>query len=297
MTTTTTTYEFVHDKFGVRPTDTNNPISESSALDLGRVALLAVYGSDEMIADTARVSYGKGTKKSRDRRALIRYLVRHRHTSPLESAEVVFYLKAPIFVIRQLIRHRTANVNEYSARYSELSDDFYVPPVSYLGTQSTTNMQGRDGAVDPIRGESIRANFYSAQQNAMDSYKQLLGDGISRELARVVTPVGVYTELYWKCDLHNFLHFLKLRMDPHAQQEIRDYANIMCMLAQPHFPDVFDAWRDYVLNARTLSALEFRALRALLKDHVPPVASYPTDLKMSDREKADFRALLDDLLA
>lgn len=290
-------YTHIESKWGAYP-DTADALASTRILDHGAVALLSTYHSDQMIADTARVSYGKGTKQIKTEAGLIRYLMRHRHTSPFEHAEVTFYLRIPIFVARQLIRHRTANVNEYSARYSELSDDFYVPAADYLHEQSTTNKQGRGALLSPEAALNVQVEFLNAQQNGLQTYQRLLDQRISREVARVVTSVGTYTELYWKCDLHNFLHFLKLRMDSHAQQEIRDVATAMYRCAEPFFPQTFAAWRDYVQNAYTLSAPERAALRELLQQHLPSAASYPANTYgMSDREYADFKRFLDELLS
>ena len=201
----------------------------------GFVGLIDVMGSDSDIADAARVSYGSGTKTISDDRNLVRYLVRHKHTSPLEMAEVKFHLKLPIFVMRQLVRHRTANLNEYSGRYSEMSNEFYMPEPEYLAPQSTTNKQGRDGELTTNDKMSIRGFLYDAFTSAYEGYKCLLGKesnepilitGLSRELARIVMPVANYTECYWKCDLHNFFHLCKLRIDKHAQKEIVDFAEV-----------------------------------------------------------------------
>lgn len=290
-------YPHIASKWGAYP-DGAEALASTHVLDHGIVALLSTYHSDQMIAETARVSYGKGTKQVKTEAGLIRYLMRHRHTSPFEHAEVTFYLRIPIFVARQLIRHRTANVNEYSARYSELSDDFYVPSPDYLHEQSTTNKQGRGSLLSSEAALNAQVEFVNAQQNGLQTYHRLLDQRISREVARVVTSVGTYTELYWKCDLHNFLHFLKLRMDPHAQQEIRDVATAMYLCATSFFPQTFAAWDDYVRRAYTLSAPELTALRDLLRQHVPSAASYPANTYgMSDREYADFKRLLDTLLS
>ena len=281
-------------KFGARPVNDDESLAHVDLHDYGHVALLATYGSDALIAETARVSYGKGTTKTRTDVSLIRYLVRHRHTSPLEHAEVVFYLKIPIFVARQLLRHRTANVNEYSARYSELSNEFYVPDESALAPQSTTNRQGREGSYT-TDADAIRDAMLYAQETGHRTYQSLLSShNLSRELARIVTSVGTYTEMYWKCDLHNFLHFLKLRMDAHAQQEIRDVATAMCACVSPFFPTTIAAWEDYVLHSHTLSAMELQMLSLVLKQYVPADVTYPTNLfaHMSDREHREFQSFL-----
>lgn len=292
-------YKCTQTKFGAFPID-DTPLAAVDVHDYGHVGLLAVYGSDALIAQTARVSYGHGTTKARSDASLLRYLVRHRHTSPLEHAEVVFYLKIPIFVARQLLRHRTANVNEYSARYSELTNEFYVPHETYLAPQSTHNRQGRSGVYSAQEQAEIRQTMLHAQETGHHTYRSLLAThNLSRELARITTSVGTYTEMYWKCDLHNFLHFLKLRMDAHAQQEIRDVATAMFECVSPYFPTTIDAWKDYVLNSHTLSAMELRMLSVLLKQHLPANASYPSNLfpRMSDREHREFQFFLDTLRA
>jgi thymidylate synthase (FAD) len=290
MAEVTVNRSITFDKFGARPCDSKQSLAETPILDHGRVALLATYGSDQIIAETARVSYGKGTKSTSNEDGLIRYLMRHRHTSPIEHAEVVFFLRVPIFVARQLVRHRTANINEYSARYSELSDDFYVPAVQDISTQSDVNKQGRGKTLPEEIAEQLQWDIATSQQSSLSMYKMLIEEAVSRELSRTVTSVGTYTEMYWKCDLHNFLHFLKLRMDSHAQYEIRVMANAMYECAKPFFPRTCDAWEDYVLNARTLSAMELQQLSELLKTGV-----YHKHPKMTKREQDDFQALLDDL--
>lgn len=295
-------HDLVIDKFGCRPKDEGSCIAETSVHDYGHVALIATFGSDDSIVDAAQVSYGKTlgkaatTKRSvLETRRLIRYLMRHRHTSPFEQAEVAFYLRMPIFVARQFVRHRTANLNEYSARYSELSDDFYVPAAEVLKPQSTTNKQGREGELSTAAQAEATTLMVDLQESAVRGYRRLLELGVSRELARIPTTVGMYTEMYWKCDLHNFMHLLKLRRDGHAQQEIQDYANAMYDCAQFYFPQTFEAWRDYSYNAYNLSAAEIKLLGELFRKH--GVRDWPTKPStMSDREYGDFKFFLDTLL-
>jgi len=261
---------------------------KKTILDHGIVTLLDVFGDDSRIAESARVSYGKGTKKTSNDAALIRYLMRHHHTSPFEMCEVLFYLKVPIFVARQLVRHRTANINEVSGRYSELTNEMYVPEQTQLGPQSPTNHQGR-ASVDPSL-HTRRAELEIAQSNheAFQSYDRLLTvHEVSREISRIVLPVSTYTELYWKCDLHNLFHFLKLRMDSHAQYEIRVMAEAMLQLIEPHFPQATRAFRDYILNARTLSQTEQRLLSVMISQSVPSFEE-AKKLKMSEREYDEF---------
>lgn len=295
---TITRFEHTMTKFGAHPTTDGQALASVDVHDYGHVSLLATYGSDEMIAEAARVSYGKGTIKTRTDVSLIRYLMRHRHTSPFEMSEVVFYLKVPIFVARQLLRHRTANVNEYSARYSEMTNEFYVPSAEYLAPQSTSNRQGREGEYTSDEQDAIRSVMMHAQETGHHAYRSLLAThNLSRELSRITTSVGTYTELYWKCDLHNFLHFLKLRMDTHAQQEIRDVAHAMYTCAQPFFPITITAWKNYILDSHTLSSMELDMLAVLLRHYLPKDMTYPANVfpGMSDREYREFKIFLDTL--
>jgi thymidylate synthase (FAD) len=217
--------------------------------------------ADAAIVQAARVSYGQGTKKVNEDRGLIRYLLRHRHTTPFEMVEFKFHVVMPIFIARQWIRHRTANVNEYSARYSVVPDRFYRPTIDNVRKQSTLNRQGGEEPVDVGTAEEFLAYLDKAQAQYAE-YERLLEKGVSRELARIALPVNVYTEWYWKCNLHNLLHFLSLRMDEHAQQEIRDYATAMYALIKPIVPITAEAFEDYRLGGVTLTRLELEALRA-----------------------------------
>jgi thymidylate synthase (FAD) len=236
--------------------------------DHGLVALLDVMPrfaplgktADFAIVQAARVSYGHGTKQVNEDRGLIRYLARHRHTTPFEMVEFKFHHVMPIFVARQWIRHRTANVNEYSARYSVVKDRFYRPSLDSLRQQSTTNRQGGDEPVDSLTADEFN-RYLDAVEAHYEDYQKMLDKGVARELARIGLPLTVYTEWYWKIDLHNLLHFLSLRMDSHAQQEIRDYANAMFALVQPIVPIATEAFLDYHLHSARLSRLEIEALR------------------------------------
>ena len=230
---------------------------------LGFVKLLDVMGNDEEVENAARISYGEGTRKVSQTRNLIRYLMRHKHTSPFEMCEVKFHIKLPIFIMRQLVRHRTANLNEYSGRYSIMSNEYYLPEADYLQKQSTTNNQGRE-EVHPHTGK-LHFEFNRVYDNAHIAYENLLDEDIARELARVVLPVANYTECIWKIDLHNFFHVVHLRADDHAQREIQDYANAMYELIKPHFPLCCEAFEDYVVNARTFSSQEMDVIRELLE--------------------------------
>ena len=230
---------------------------------LGFVKLLDVMGDDEEIENSARISYGEGTRKVNQTRNLIRYLMRHKHTSPFEMCEVKFHLKLPIFIMRQLVRHRTANLNEYSGRYSVMSNEFYLPEGDYLAKQSTTNSQGR-GEVLEQQG-LLQFEFNRIYDGASMAYQVLLEEDLSRELARAVLPVANYTECIWKIDLHNFFHFVKLRSDSHAQREIRDYSDAMYELVKPNFPLCCEAFEDYVQGATTFSKQEMGVIRELLE--------------------------------
>ena len=226
---------------------------------LGFVKLLDVMGDDEEVENSARISYGEGTRKVNQTRNLIRYLMRHKHTSPFEMCEVKFHLKLPIFIMRQLVRHRTANLNEYSGRYSVMSNEFYLPEGDYLAKQSTTNSQGR-GEVLEQQG-LLQFEFNRIYDGASMAYQVLLEHDLSREVARALLPVANYTECIWKIDLHNFFHFVKLRSDSHAQREIRDYADAMYELVKPNFPLCCEAFEDYVRGAKTFSKQEMKVLR------------------------------------
>lgn len=215
--------------------------------------------ADAAIVQAARVSYGAGTKKVREDRGLIRYLLRHRHTTPFEMVEFKFHVAMPIFVARQWIRHRTANVNEYSGRYSILPDRFYRPTVEDVRQQSTANRQGGEEPIDAGTANEF-LELLERAENLYEDYTKMTERGVARELARGVLPVTLYTEWYWKCDLHNIMHFLSLRMDQHAQKEIRDYANAMYRLIEPVCPVSMEAFDDYRLNGMFLTGLEVEAV-------------------------------------
>ena len=272
-------------------------LSHTNILNGGAVALLDVMGCEQDILDAARISYSSNKDKihtpEEDRR-LMRYLVRHRHTSVLEMAECKFYLKVPIFVVRQLIRHRTANVNEISGRYSELPEDYYVPDVQHLGAQSTDNKQGRTEVTDPADVMLAKAQQTIRLQGheAFETYDSLLHvSQISRELARMVLPLSTFSELIWKCDLHNLFHFLRLRLDTHAQYEIQVMAQAMYDAIRPHFPFAVEAFEDYQLYSQTLSRMDQRLLARVLQGE-----TLTEDLAISEgltlREYREFTAWL-----
>ena len=217
--------------------------------------------ADAAIVQAARVSYGQGTKKISEDRGLIRYLLRHRHTTPFEMVEFKFHCRMPIFVARQWIRHRTANVNEYSARYSVVPDRFYHPEAGEVRKQSDSNRQGGEETIAPATAQEF-LNYLDRSEALYTEYEALLEQGVSRELARIALPQSAYTEWYWKCDLHNTLRFLSLRMDEHAQSEIRDFATAMMRLIEPLCPITIEAFRDYQMGAMRLTRLEIEAIRA-----------------------------------
>lgn len=264
-------------------------------LDHGQVVLLDVFGSDARIAESARVSYGKGTKKTSNDNSLIRYLMRHRHTSPFEMCEVLFYLKVPIFVARQLVRHRTANINEVSGRYSELPEETYLPEETQLGPQSAINNQGRAAAEMSIQTKRGQLELERAHHDAFASYDRLLTvHHVSKEISRIVLPLSAYTEMYWKCDLHNFFHFCKLRMDNHAQYEIRVMATAMFDAVTPFFPLATDAFRDYILYAKTFSAIEQQVLRMMMAQVPIPTIEHAKSIGLNTREYNEFTAWMTD---
>ncbi len=277
---------------------------ETKVLDHGFVALIDAMPrlvpsgktADSAIVQAARVSYGQGTKQVNEDRGLIRYLLRHRHTTPFEMVEFKFHIAMPIFVARQWIRHRTANVNEYSARYSIVPDRFYVPTADNVRKQSAANRQGGEETfkVDSTDlGEVSTAQEFLAYlgecEKQYSSYIKLTEKGVSRELARMGLPVNVYTEWYWKCDLHNILRFLSLRMDAHAQLEIREFANAMYTLLAPIVPITMEAWQDYELDAVHLTRLEIEAIRAHAQGQAPEIA---TSNKREQAEWSEKRARL-----
>lgn len=259
-------------------------------IGLGVVKLVDFMGRDDDIVHAARVSYDPAsTSVKRDSRGLIRYLYRHKHTTPFEMCELKFYLKMPIFVARQWVRHRTANINEYSGRYSIMKNEFYVP--DEVRVQSKSNKQGSDGNM--TLDELLKFAWEDTASDAFELYKTLVSDevGVARELARIHLPLSTYTEFYWKIDLHNLLHFLKLRTDPHAQLEIRQYAGAMEQMVSTLYPLAYEAWVDYSKEAYNMSRMEIRVLRSLVAD-LTGIDSWCRSLGMTDREIADFRKVL-----
>lgn len=245
-------------------------------LDHGFVRVIDYMGDDGAIVQAARVSYGQGTKKLREDAGLVRYLLRHRHTTPFEMCEIKFHVKLPIFVARQWIRHRTANVNEYSARYSILDREFYVPARPNLAAQSASNRQGRGEVLEGAEAESVLKLLKEDAARCYDNYETMLNEradgsvidparqGLARELARMDLPLNIYTQWYWKSDLHNLLHFLALRGDPHAQFEIRAYAEAILQTVKRWVPITHEAFEEYFVGGANLSRSGLAVLRRLL---------------------------------
>lgn len=245
-------------------------------LDHGFLRVVDYMGDDNAVVQAARVSYGKGTKKVSEDQGLINYLLRHRHSTPFEMCEIKLHVKLPIFIARQWIRHRTANVNEYSARYSIMDKEFYIPTPENLSIQSTSNRQGRGEVLEASRAQRVLDLLREDALRAYDHYQDLLNhdqegniidpaqDGIARELARMNLPVNYYTQWYWKIDLHNLMHFLSLRADSHAQYEIRVYADAMLDILKKWVPMTYEAFINYRKGAVTLSSKAITVVKALI---------------------------------
>jgi thymidylate synthase (FAD) len=239
---------------------------EFPVLDDGLIRVVDYMGSDEAIVQAARVSYGKGTKKVHEDRGLIRYLMRHRHTTPFEMCELKIHIRIPMDHWRQYIRHRTASVNEYSTRYSEAIDSTAKTSPDKWRLQSGKNRQGSSGYLPEAEGAILTAAEASLHQALRDAYEKRLEIGVAREQARKDLPLSTYTEAYWKCDLHNLLHFLSLRMDAHAQEEIRAYAKVIGQeIVARWVPITWDAFVDYRLNSMSLSGLDVAVIERLQK--------------------------------
>jgi thymidylate synthase (FAD) len=278
----------------------------------GFVGLVDWFGDDSTPPRRARMSYGKGTKSVSDDRNLLRYLIRHKHNTPVEMVELVFHIKLPIFVMRQHVRHRTASINEYSARYSEMSNEFYVPFLEDIALQSTTNKQGRiENAIHPEEAfefeekTKVQEIMGQAYAKSYEAYQQLLDMGLTRELARSVLPVANYTECFWKVNLHNFFNYSRLRRDSHAQKEIRAFADPMFQLVEARFPMACEAFNDYIFEAVTFSRMEKNLLRHFInRDYVENALRAPKDDKqaiaddfgMTMREMDEFEAKLKDFI-
>lgn len=247
-----------------------------NVLNSGFVRVIDYMGSDSAIVQAARVSYGKGTKQINQDRNLIFYLMKNKHTSPFEMCEIKLHLKMPIFIARQWIRHRTANVNEYSARYSILDNDFYVPDIEQIATQSDTNKQGRGSAIDSKWAQEIIDIFKKDNDEVYNTYEMMLNSqdsnnfnpmkpNLSREIARINLPLSCYTQMYWKIDLHNLLHFIELRISDHAQFEIREYARVLLDIVKKWCPIVYDAFVEYRLESKNFSKTALQIIKKKLK--------------------------------
>jgi len=269
-------------------------------LDHGFVRVVDYMGDDAAIVQAARVSYGKGTKQVRQDAGLINYLLRHRHTTPFEMCEIKYHVKLPVFVARQWIRHRTANVNEYSARYSVLDREFYIPTPENLAAQSTANRQGRGDVLEGEAAERVMQILKEDAARCYDHYEEMLNErpdgsvidpersGLARELARMNLPLNIYTQWYWKIDLHNLLHFVGLRADPHAQYEIRVYAEALLETVRRWVPITCEAFENHVVGGVTLSAGAMAVVKRLLAGEVVDQA----DSGLSKREWSELMAAL-----
>ncbi|WP_203073792.1 FAD-dependent thymidylate synthase [Falsiroseomonas ponticola] len=269
-------------------------------LDHGFVRVIDYMGDDAAIVQAARVSYGRGTRAANEDRGLIRYLMRHRHSTPFEMCEIKFHVKLPIFVARQWIRHRTANVNEYSARYSILDREFYIPAPAQLAAQSAMNRQGRGTVLEGAEAARVLDLLREDATRNYDHYVEMLNEdeggqpldpsrqGLARELARMNLTLNAYTQWYWKTDLHNLFHFLSLRADAHAQYEIRVYAEAMMTMAEAWVPMAAGAFKDYRLGAVTLSAQMLAILRRMLAGEAVEQAG-------SGLSKREWRELMETL--
>jgi len=247
---------------------TQIPEDAIKCLDKGFVRLVDSMGGDDAIVQAARVSYGQGTSKVSQDRGLIRYLMRHRHTTPFEMVEFKFHCKMPIFVARQWVRHRTANINEYSLRYSEARDEFYYPEPKNIQFQSALNKQGRSGEVPPELKQKVLDYFKENSERSFTMYQDLNEAGVARELIRSLLPVNIYTEWYWKNDLHNLLHFIGLRSDSHAQYEIRVFSDAMAHYVKEKAPFAWEAYQDYVVHGMRFSKIEKGLLEKQLPERV-----------------------------
>ena len=267
-------------------------------LDHGFVRVVDYMGDDTSIVQSARVSYGKGTKKVSTDSGLIKYLMRHRHSTPFEMCEIKYHIKLPIFIARQWIRHRTANVNEYSARYSIMDKEFYVPERENLAAQSTNNRQGRGDLINGKQADSILKILKEDAERNYQHYEEMLNEkydgsiiddkkqGLARELARMNLTLNSYTQWYWKTDLLNLLNFLALRADSHAQYEIREYANVMLNTVKKWVPTTYDAFIDYRVGGMELSAKGKKVIQKMIKGE-------KCDIESSGLSKREWNELMD----
>ena len=269
-------------------------------LDKGFIRVIDYMGDDSAIVQAARVSYGKGTKQTNQDRGLIQYLMRHRHTTPFEMCDIKFHIKLPIFIARQWIRHRTASVNEYSARYSIMNNEFYIPRPEDMAMQSKSNKQGRDNILSPEESEKLLRLLVEDSQSCYDHYQEMINEDVqgntinednpslARELARMNLTLNFYTEWYWKINLHNLFHFLALRADPHAQYEIRVYAEAMLDIVKEWVPFAYEAFMEYKVNSASFSGNGVKAIKAMLQGEKVTAETSG----MSKREWLEFAATL-----
>ena len=284
---------------------------EIKVLDQGFVRLVDSMGSDAAIVQAARVSYGVGTKKTSEDEGLIRYLMRHRHSTPFEMVQFKFHIKAPIFVFRQWHRHRMWSYNEYSGRYSEMKDEFYVPEDEVITKQNPNNKQGGSSELVPYQVsegqelESWSEEFENEQKDLRQNYMDKVVSGMRKELARINLPLSQYSEMYASVDLHNLFHFLKLRMDSHAQYEIRVYGDALAEIVKSVVPIAYKAFEDYVLNSASFSGLELKALHDLMLN-VPEKVNLRDPIGIKDvagqyisnkRELEEFISKLDRIIS
>ncbi|PSL21796.1 FAD-dependent thymidylate synthase [Shimia abyssi] len=290
------------DELRSNPSETLRVVSEGMekhlyhaipVLDHGFVRVIDYMGDDAAICQAARVSYGKGTKSVQNDEGLIRYLMRHWHSTPFEMCEIKLHVKLPVFVARQWIRHRTANVNEYSARYSILDREFYIPAPENIAAQSAVNNQGRGGALEGEEAARVLEILKADSARSYDNYQAMISqdgqEGLARELARMNLPANIYTQWYWKVDLHNLLHFLRLRADAHAQYEIRVYADAICNVVADWVPAAYRAFEDYRMGAVTMSAQMVDCLRRMIKGETVDQDTSG----MSAREWREFKEMID----
>ena len=264
-------------------------LKEFKVLDHGFVRVIDYMGSDKSIVQAARVSYGEGTKTINQDESLIRYLMKHKHTSPFEMCEIKFHIKLPIFIARQWIRHRTANVNEVSARYSILPNEFYIPSQDNISIQAENNKQGRSQNLKPELAQQVKEKLIQSAQNGYLVYEQLLSEeyNLARELARMSLTLNHYTEWYWKVDLHNLFHFLNLRLHSHAQYEIRVYAQTILDIIKKWCPISASAFEEYTLNAHTFSSSQIKYIKLLLSGEKSPQIN-----NLSKREIDEIESIL-----
>ena len=268
-------------------------------LDRGFIRVVDYMGNDASVVQAARVSYGKGTKKKSEDNNLIRYLLRHKHTTPFEMCEIKLHIKLPIFIARQWIRHRTASVNEYSARYSILEDEFYFPKIENLSTQSTTNKQGGGNKIEENHAKVILKKLKEDSLRCYDSYKWMLNEendksyeknrkGLSRELARINLTLNTYTQWYWKIDLHNFMHFVNLRAEDHSQFEIREYGKTLIKILKSWAPLTYDAFMSYKFSSSEISREGLDVIKKMIAGKKVSIK----DTSLSKREWNELQTLL-----